>query len=179
MKFAPGKHVQRTVAAAAAAVAVFAATGCSAVSPQATTMEYAASDGIVEDLGPLELRNILLVSPSEDEPGTLLGTVFNNSSSDVQLTIEGGSATATITIPGNGKFVFEDEDTEDGTLTGISEPPGALANLPFTVNSETKDIKIPVLDGTFERYQEFVPGGYTPAPEPSSSTSEAAEEGDH
>lgn len=177
MKFAPRKHVQRTVAAGIAATVLLTATGCSLVSPQATTLEYSAADGIVEDLGPLELRNILLVSPSEGKPGTLLGTVFNTSSSDVQLTIDGDTESATITVPGNGKFVFEDEDTEDGTLAGISERPGALVDLPFTVNSQTKDIKIPVLDGTFERYQEFVPGGYTPAP--TGTASAPTEEGDH
>ncbi len=177
MKFAPRNHVQRTVAAGIAATALLAATGCSAVSPQATTMEYSAGDGIVEDLGPLELRNILLISPSEGKPGTLLGTVFNTSSSDVQLIIEGATESATITVPGNGKFVFEDKDTENGTLDQISERPGALVDLPFTVNSETKELKIPVLDGTFERYQEFVPGGFTP--EPTDTASAPAEEGDH
>lgn len=173
MNFAPKKQMQRTVAAGLVAAALLGATGCSLVSEQATTKPYVAGDGINADIGPLDLRNILLIAPAEGKPGTLLGTVFNTSDSDVQLTIKGDSETVTITVAGDDKFVFEDKDTENGTLQGISEIPGSLVDLPMTVNSETVEVKIPVLDGTFERYREFVPGGYTPPAEP---TSPAVEE---
>jgi hypothetical protein len=148
------------------------------VNQQATTIQYAASDGIVERVGPVLLRNVLIISSAEGEPGTLLGSLFNESDSPVQVTIDGENETSQITIEANDKYVFEDEVDDDGTLQGISEIPGSLVDLEFTVNSESKTFRVPVLDGTLEEYREFVPGGFTPEPSPSEeATEEAAEEG--
>ncbi|MHA7293000.1 hypothetical protein [Arthrobacter sp. HLT1-21] len=159
-------RAKRSLAAGAALVAVLGATGCSVTSEQATTIQYAASDGIVDEVGPLELRNIMIITSDEGEPGTILGTVFNPTDSAVQLTIEGDNETVDITVPAEGKWVFEDETTDDGVLDGISEIPGALVDLTFVVNSETAELRVPVLDGTLEEYREYVPGGYTPDPTP-------------
>ncbi|BAS07384.1 hypothetical protein AHiyo4_08060 [Arthrobacter sp. Hiyo4] len=57
--------------------------------PQQTSHQYAASDGIRADLGPLQLRNMLIVSDGADKPGRLLGAVYNSSSQDVKLTVNG------------------------------------------------------------------------------------------
>lgn len=175
MKSAPKKRVQLAVAGTAV-LAILGATGCSATSLQATTIQYAASDGIVERVGPVLLRNILIITSEEGEPGTLLGTMFNESDSSVQVTIEGENETSQITIEANGKYVFEDEVDDDGTLQGISEIPGSLVDLEFSVNSENATFRVPVLDGTLEEYREYVPGGFTPEPSPSTEPAEAAEE---
>ncbi|WP_051427338.1 hypothetical protein [Arthrobacter sp. H20] len=159
-------RAKRSLAAGAALVAVLGATGCSVTSEQATTIQYAASDGIVAEAGPLELRNVMVITSGEGEPGTILGTVFNPSDSAVQLTIEGENSSADITVPAEGKWVFEDETTDDGILEGVSEIPGALVDLNFVVNSETVELRVPVLDGTLEEYREYVPGGFTPDPTP-------------
>ncbi|WP_028280416.1 hypothetical protein [Arthrobacter sp. H5] len=166
MKSAPKKRAQQAVAAGAAVFAILGATGCAAVNPQATTIQYAASDGIVDSVGPVLLRNVLIITSDEGEPGTLLGTLFNESDSAVQVTIDGENESSQITIPAEGKYVFEDEVDDDGTLQGVSEIPGALVDLDFTVNSESATIRVPVLDGTLEAYREYVPGGFTPDPEP-------------
>mgnify|MGYP006193203821 CR=1 FL=1 len=113
------------------------------------------------------LRNILIITSDEGEPGTLLGTMFNESDSPVQVTIDGENESSQITIEANDKYVFEDEVDDDGTLQGISEIPGALVDLDFTVNSESQTFRVPVLDGTLEEYREYVPGGFTPEPSPS------------
>lgn len=164
----PLQHTQatRSLAAGAALVALLGATGCSVTSEQATTIQYAASDGIVDEVGPLEVRNMLIITSEEGEPGTILGTVFNPTDSAVQLTIEGENSTVDITVPAEGKWVFEDETTDDGILEGVSEIPGALVDLNFVVNSETVALRVPVLDGTLAEYREYVPGGYTPEPTP-------------
>lgn len=179
MKIAPKKRVQLAVAAGSAVLALLGATGCSAVNEQATTIEYAASDGIVERVGPVLLRNVLIITSDEGEPGTLLGTLFNESDSPVQVTIDGENENSQITIEAEGKYVFEDEVDDDGTLQGISEIPGSLVDLEFTVNSESETFRVPVLDGTLEEYREFVPGGFTPEPSPSEDAVEGAAEEEH
>lgn len=173
MKSAPKNRVQLAVTAGAAVLAVLGATGCSATSLQATTIQYSASDGIVERVGPVLLRNVLIITSDEGEPGTLLGTLFNESDSTVQVTIDGENENSQITIPAGEKYVFEDEVDDEGTLQGISEIPGSLVDLEFTVNSESETFRVPVLDGTLEEYREYVPGGFTPEPSPSE---EAVEE---
>ncbi|GAA2175105.1 hypothetical protein GCM10009784_16170 [Arthrobacter parietis] len=175
MNSAPKKRVQ-LAAAGTAVLALLGATGCSAVNEQATTIEYSASDGIVDRVGPVLLRNILIITSDEGEPGTLLGTLFNESDSPVQVTIDGENENSQVTIDANGKYVFEDEVGDDGILEGISEIPGALVDLEFTVNSESESIRVPVLDGTLEEYREFVPGGYTPPPTPIEEVVEEEEE---
>ncbi|WP_323960267.1 hypothetical protein GC088_02080 [Arthrobacter sp. JZ12] len=173
MKSAPKNRVQLAVAGTAV-LALLGATGCSATSLQATTLEYSASDGIVEQVGPVLLRNILIVTSDEGEPGALLGTLFNESDSPVQVTISGENEDAQITIDANDKYVFEEETGDDSTLAGISEIPGSLVDLEFSVNSENATFRVPVLDGTLEEYREYVPGGFTPEPSPSPSPSEGA-----
>lgn len=178
MKLAPKNRVQRTLAVSAAALTALGATGCSAVNEQATTIQYSPSDGIVENVGPLELRNILIITSDEGEPGTILGTVFNTADSPVQLTIDGENESSQVTIEGDGKYVFEDEVADDGTLQGISEIPGSLVDIGFTVDGETvetTELRVPVLDGTLEAYREFVPGGYTPDPTPPAEPEPAEE----
>ena len=58
----------RRLAPAALAVALLVGmTGCSMVSPQATTIGYSAADGVnIPDSGPLKVRNALFVA---DESG--------------------------------------------------------------------------------------------------------------
>ncbi|GAB3556171.1 hypothetical protein GCM10027404_34310 [Arthrobacter tumbae] len=175
MNSAPKKRVQ-LAAAGTAVLALLGATGCSAVNEQATTIQYAASDGIVDSVGPVLLRNILIITSAEGEPGALLGTLFNESDSAVQVRIDGENENSQVTIEANGKYVFEDEVDDDGTLEGISEVPGSLVDLEFTVNSESETIRVPVLDGTLEEYREYVPGGFTPPPAPIEEVVEDEEE---
>lgn len=166
MKSAPKNRVQLAAAAGSAVLAVLGATGCAAINEQATTLVYSPSDGIVERVGPVLLRNVLIVTSDEGEPGALLGSLFNESDSTVQVSIAGPSEEAQITIPAGEKFVFEDEASDAGTLEGVSGIPGSLVDLEFTVNSESETFGVPVLDGTLEEYREYVPGGFTPEPSP-------------
>lgn len=159
-------RAKRSLAAGAALVALLGATGCSSINEQATTIQYAASDGFIADVGPLQMRNIMVITTDEGEPGAMLGTIFNSSDSAAQLTIEAENSSIDITIPAEGKWVFEEESSDDGVLEGVSEIPGALVELNFMVNSESKAVQIPVLDGTLVEYREYVPGGYTPEPTP-------------
>jgi len=168
VKIAPKNRVQRTLVAGAAALTLLASTGCGAINEQATTKSYSASDGIVANVGPIGLRNLLVVAENENSTGRLLGTVVNTSDSPVQLSMTGSGSTATVTVPADGQIRFEDEANKT-TVDRPGAAPGALANVTVRVNNESADVRVPVLDGTLPEYSSYVP---TPAPTESAAPKE-------
>ena len=56
----------------------FGVTGCGAINEQATTIQYAASDGIVLNVGDLDVRNLMLVTKSATDEARLLGSLVND-----------------------------------------------------------------------------------------------------
>ncbi|MEC5200520.1 hypothetical protein RCH21_002766 [Arthrobacter sp. PL16] len=174
MKNAPKNRVQQSVAAGAVLM-MLGVSGCSFTAEQFTATPYAPSDGIVKDVGPVLLRNILVVGRDDETAGRLIGTVFNTSDEPVDLSIRAGGASTSVTIEGQGEFRFEDETADDSTLEGLQDVPGSLIDVDFEVEGEDATFQVPVLDGTLEEYREFVPGGYTPRPSEPAATEEAAE----
>ncbi|RJT79851.1 hypothetical protein D6T63_07970 [Arthrobacter cheniae] len=174
MKNAPKNRVQQSVAAGAVLM-MLGVSGCSFTAEQFTATPYAPSDGIVKDVGPVLLRNILVVGRDDETAGRLIGTVFNTSDEPVDLSIRAGGASTSVTIEGQGEFRFEDETADDATLEGLQDVPGSLIDVDFEVEGEDATFQVPVLDGTLEEYREFVPGGYTPRPSEPAATEEAAE----
>lgn len=176
MKNAPKIRVQRAVLAGAAVLALMGVTGCSAANEQATTRHYSASDGVHATVGPVELRNVLLISGGSAEEARMLGAVFNNSSSAVQVTLEGDSgASAQVTVPANGMVSLEDDENEALFATTGAEP-GAQAPITVEVNSESAEIQAPVLNGSLPEYREYLPGGFDEKSIEHLTPSEAAEE---
>ncbi|WP_146065699.1 hypothetical protein [Arthrobacter pityocampae] len=175
MNFAPKNRVRQSVAAGAVLV-MLGVSGCSFTSEQSTTTEYAPSDGIVKDLGPVLLRNVLIVGNQGESEGRLVGTVFNTTDQPVDLSIRAGGAETIITVEGDGEFRFEEEAGDDTTVGGLmTTPPGSLVDVDFGVDGEDATFEVPVLDGTLEEYREFVPGGFTPRPVEPEVNEEAAE----
>ncbi|RWR19632.1 hypothetical protein D8Y24_10660 [Agrococcus lahaulensis] len=69
----------RSLAAAAAAVVVaLAATGCNILTPQATTIQYDASDGISGQTGTVEFHNAMLIGEPEGDALNLAVTFTND-----------------------------------------------------------------------------------------------------
>ncbi|WP_156135069.1 hypothetical protein [Arthrobacter sp. L77] len=174
MNFAPKNRVRQSVAAGAVLV-MLGVSGCTFTTEQSTTTQYAASDGVVKDLGPVLLRNVLIVGTEDGRTGRLVGTVFNTTDQPVELSIRAGGAETSITIDGDGEFRFEDETEDDATLEGLSGRPGSLVEVDFETDGEQATFQVPVLDGTLEEYRDFVPGGFTPRPSEPEATEEAAE----
>ena len=173
MNFAPKNRAQQAVAAGAVLV-MLAVSGCNLVAEQSTTTQYAASDGIVKDLGPVLLRNVLIVGSDDEAAGRLIGTVFNTSDQPVDLSIQAGGAATSITVDGQGEVRLEDETADDATLEGLEDVPGSLIDVVFGVEGEDATFQVPVLEGTLEEYREYVPGGYTPRPSEPAATDKAA-----
>ncbi|WP_307080322.1 hypothetical protein [Arthrobacter pascens] len=166
------------LAAAALGLGLLTVTGCGYITPQQTTHQYAASDGIRADLGPLELRNMLIVSAGEDKPGRLLGAVYNSSSKDVKLTVNGAEGSQTqVTVKANAYTLLNDS-TDEAILSTSGGKPGSLVDVKISEDGTNLDqtIKVPVLDATLAEYKEYMPAGSeptgttSPTPSPSAST---------
>lgn len=165
MKFAPMNRVQRAFVAGAGVLALLATAGCSAVNEQATTRHYSASDGIVTSVGPVNVRNMLIVAEDANGTGRVLGTVVNTSDSPVQLSLTAASANTSVTIPADGQIKFEDEQHAT-TLQPAGGDPGAVVAVTLKVNSASSEASVPVVDGSLAEYSQYL---HTPAPSESAS----------
>ena len=74
-------HPSRPVRlAAAAAIAGLALGGCSMFSPQTTTnVTYAPSDGVQGEVGPVAVRNLMVLTAEQGAEAELVGALFNSS----------------------------------------------------------------------------------------------------
>lgn len=157
MRFTATTRMRRAALATAAAAAMLSVTSCGYISQQATTIEYAAADGVNGNVGPLEVSNMLIVSAGEDQPGRITGGIYNDSNQEVQLTMSGPDGGQTqVTVPANGEY-FIDNDSPPEIIDPAGAPPGAMSLVTFETSGASEDLTLPVLDGTFERYETLMP----------------------
>jgi hypothetical protein len=164
------------LALTAAAIGVSLLTaGCGYITPQQTSHQYSASDGIRADLGPLQLRNFLIVSGGEDEPGRLIGAVYNSSSKDVKLTVNGAKGSQTEVPVKANSYTLLNENTDQAILSTTGGKPGSMVDLKITENGTnvSNTVKVPVLDATLKEYKDYVPSA-SPSATPSSSAGSSA-----
>lgn len=151
-------------------------SGCGYINSQQTSEQYQASDGIVADLGPLKLSNIIIVSAGEDQPGRVIGAVYNSSSQDVKLTISGAEGSRTEVPVKAGSSTLLNESSDEAILSTSGGRPGSLVDVTVSEDGTnvSNTVKVPVLDATLPEYKEYLPAGSTqsPSPTPSPSASE-------
>ncbi|WP_247827400.1 hypothetical protein [Arthrobacter antioxidans] len=136
--------------AALTVMAAVAMTGCSA--PEESMDAIATGeDGQV---GGVELRSMLIVSAEEGGPGRLLGTLDNGSSAAVEVMISDSDDQVAVTVPANGQYPL---DTNEEILSTVEAPPGALTEITLATPSETATLDVPVLDGTLDQYEPYLP----------------------
>ncbi|ASN51055.1 hypothetical protein [Sinomonas sp. R1AF57] len=179
MRLTASKPAKRVALIAALGAGLLSATGCGYINAQQTTHQYSASDGVREDVGPLQLRNMIIVSSgttgssstlSADAPGRLTGTIFNTSDKSVPLTFRDASSTVRLDVPAKGEINLGDE-AHQVNLAKTGAVPGALAKITFSADSASKDVSVPVLDGTLPEYRTLIP---TPSGSASASPSGSA-----
>ncbi|MGG5172744.1 hypothetical protein ACQR35_11290 [Pseudarthrobacter sp. J1738] len=149
----------RALVTAGVAASLLSVTACGYITPQQTSHQYVASDGINADLGPLKLRNVIVVAKDEKGTGRLIGSVFNSSSNAVTLTVNGADGSQTsIPVKANGTTGLT-EKTDAAILSTAGGNPGSLVELKLSENAsqQTSTIKVPVLDGTLTQYEQYLP----------------------
>jgi hypothetical protein len=167
--------VRRRIAALAviAAGLMLALAGCTFFAPQATLIHYDASDGVGINVGDIQVRNALVISPNGTD-ANFVGAFINTSSKaqnvNVQYTSHAGGKTTKVTEtvklgpslsktasisygnPGVPQLVFRGADVKPGSLLRLFIQYGGVSG---------KMVLVPVLDGTQSIYS-----GLTPSPVP-------------
>ncbi|WP_306231851.1 hypothetical protein [Agrococcus beijingensis] len=118
----------RPLAAAAAAVVVaLAVTGCNMLTPQATTIQYDASDGISGETGGVEFHNAMLIG-EPDGDALNLAVTFTNPGEATFVEVRVDDEAQEVRVP-NGvttfgfpeqQLVFEVSDVEFGGQRNVS-----------------------------------------------------------
>jgi hypothetical protein len=145
------------------ALVVLGTSGCAMLSTQATTIPYSPSDGVnIPDSGPLQVRNVLIVSDETGVDGNLVAAIVNATTESHTLNIEYGEGSSksseTIRVPANTTVSLGTAETDPLLLEGIDTKPGA--NLPMFFQSGDSDgvlFDVPVLDGALDYYGELLP----------------------
>ncbi|MEO4038436.1 hypothetical protein AAG742_01950 [Micrococcus sp. 2A] len=166
MKFAATRPARRRLAAGAvaAAAALLGVTGCSAVSPVATGIQYSASDGVNGSAeGFIRYSNLLLVGAGDSGPARLIGSLENPSDQDMAYTFTtptGGSAT--VDVPAGETVVLEDQDI---ALERKDAWVGEL--LPVVIKGQgfETEARVPLMSATQEQYRDLLPEGVSPSDE--------------
>jgi hypothetical protein len=148
---------------AVATALVLGTTGCSMISPQATTIEYSAAEGVnVYDSGPLDVRNAYIVATDDGAEGNFVAAIVNDTDESHTLRIELGEGSSTIPftvrVPARTTISLGADGEEPILVEGLDTPPGA--DIPGFFQSGDEEgalISVPVLDGALPYLAPLVP----------------------
>ncbi len=155
----------RLAVGAFALVAVSTVVGCSEMSPQTTQLHYEASDGINGTAGSLGVRNLLLITDSEDaKTANVVGTLVNTGSSALKVDLSTSGGSASVTVPAGGRVALSQSPQ---VQLPVSQQPGLLTPMAITGGSNELKLQVPLLDGTLPEYSSLTP---TVAPSTPSAT---------
>ena len=102
----------------------------------------------------LEMRTVLIITSAQNEPGRILGTIFNTTGSDLKMVLSDADDRVPVVIPAHGKVTFDDSPLIFKTTP---EQPGARTDLTVSVKDQQAEINVPIQDGTFQQYRPYIP----------------------
>ncbi|MDE0547133.1 DNA modification methylase [Microbacterium sp. C7(2022)] len=144
---------------AVGAAVVLSTTGCNMIAPQATTIEYAAAEGInVPDSGPVEVRNAFIVATEDGAQGNFIAALINDTDSAQTLNIElDGGISETVRIPAYTTISLG-ADAEPLLIDGLDALPGTAIEGYFESGGTGSPlVDVPVLDGALDYLAPLVP----------------------
>jgi hypothetical protein len=156
---------------AAGAVAL---SGCQTQSPIQTQFSYQPADGVAVNLGTVQVRDLVVVSSAQDQPGVLSGVVVNKGAQPVRVTFataNGGQASVEA-APGKDTRLEDSTAVDPATLPKVGTAPGGL--LPIEVSTPeggAQNVKVPVLlpQGYYQTITPPATSGATSTPAPSAT----------
>ena len=154
---------RRNVFAGLALAAILGTTGCSAINPQATTFEYAPSDGTQTTVSAddtansdiVEFLNIGVITNDADDSGRLMGTIHNKSTQRQNVELEINNESFEFTLSGNEQLMLEEEEI---VLESVGTEPGGLAEGVATAFGNSSEFHVSVLPPTLDEYRDLYPG---------------------
>ncbi|MGY2743721.1 hypothetical protein ACVWZ8_000838 [Arthrobacter sp. UYCu723] len=170
-----GQRGKLAMATAALGIGLLSVTGCGYINPQQTSEQYSASDGTRTDLGPLQLRNMMIISAGEDKPGRVIGAVYNSSSSDVKLTITGAGGSQTDIPVKKKSSTMLNDSTDEAILSSTGAKPGSVVEVCISEDGTNQNakFKVPVLDATITDYKQYLPSSAPTGTDTATPTSTA------
>ncbi|SDK61104.1 hypothetical protein [Arthrobacter sp. ok362] len=153
--------IRYAAAALTLGVVLLTGTGCSYDNPAETAKITPATNGINTVVGPMKLADMLVLSHGADQPGRIIGTIFNTSSTDAIVTISGASGSkVSIPVKANGHTSLAQPPAM--MLEPTAGSPGSMVTVRVNEDSAgtSADVQLPVLDSTLSEYQSYMP----PAP---------------
>ena len=147
---------------AVGAALVLTATGCSMVSPQATTITYAAAEGTnVYGSGPIEVRNAQIVANEDGTKGNFVAALVNQTDEEHTLVVQFGDESERvleIDVPANSTLSLGSEDTKPKLIRELDALPGTDVPTFFqSGDAEGVLVSVPVLDGSLDYLAPLAP----------------------
>jgi len=161
---------------AVGAAVVLGTTGCNILAPQATTIDYSASDGINVPAasGPLDVRNALIVANEEGDLGNFVAAIVNSTTEPQTLRLEVGEGSSlvrtSVNVPANSTLSLGDlaNGVEPLPLDGFEGAPGSTVPVYFqSGDGEGALMQVPVLDAAVQYLSTLAPtpaASLTPTP---------------
>lgn len=153
MTTAPAFRARRRVAVLTTALAALGLSGCAVNSPTTTLLRYAPADGIELDGEAVDVRDLLVISHGGGAPGVVLGSVVNQTSEPITITV---SAAGTELSPQievgprsavrlDGQGGAGDEPGDPVTIPALDTPAGQSVEIRISTDTETLAANAPVL----------------------------------
>ncbi|GAA1639261.1 DNA modification methylase [Microbacterium flavum] len=152
-------NTRRLAPVALAAALLVGMTGCSMISPQATTIAYSAADGVnIPDSGPLKVRNALLVADESGERANFLAAVVNDTDKAATLSVTAGGTEKTVRVPARSTVSLGFDGADPILFDGLDALPGTDLEVTFhSGDGQSIVYSVPVLDGKLAYLADFVP----------------------
>ncbi len=150
---------RRLVVGAGALAAATLLGGCSFWSPDVTLEPYSASDGINADLGDVLVRNVLVVSDGEGEPGVVAGALVSRSDEATDVLLEVGGSSIVVELDAGESVLLGTPDGEQVVVDSVDGAPGSYVDLRVTneaTGAVTLQVPVQLPEGPYE--------GITPPP---------------
>ncbi|MBN9213568.1 MAG: DNA modification methylase [Microbacterium sp. SCN 70-200] len=150
---------RRLAPVALAAALLLGMTGCSMISPQATTLSYSPADGVnIPASGPLEVRNALLVADESGSAANFLAAIVNDTDATATLMVGIDGVNKSVRVPAKTTVSLGFDGADPLLFEGLDTVPGTDRDMTFQSGDGEGVLQaVPVLDGTLDYLADFVP----------------------
>lgn len=170
MTTAPAFRARRRLAVLTAALAGLGLSGCQVNSPTTTLLRYAPADGIELDGDSVDVRDLLVISHGGGAPGVVLGSVVNQTTEPVTITISaaGTELSPQIEVGPRSAVRLDGQGGEEAgdpvSIPALDTPAGQSVEIRISTDTETLAGNAPVLlpQGHYEQFADAAGGPVEP-----------------
>lgn len=132
-------------------------SGCSLTAEPTTNRVYSPSDGIGGVVEGVRVQNLLLITSGAGEDAVLIGSLYNDTSTPVEVALSVETETASFTIPAMSTVKLGLDEGDETLIVTTTVAPGLKSKVQIAVDKIGATTKpLPVLDGTLPEYAGIV-----------------------